>query len=197
MQLPTMTLALAQSSPDIRSPVIELNVLAESPADNTQVFTAQVIEDILLKDVFLYHRRAGKIPFTPVAMEQVGDSNNYSVTLDTDPTDLRSIEYYIQARDEGGNRTVEGFAFDPYTRVLIASETAAKVEVAPTSTASEPATTRATNTTKSKVRWWHIVAGIVVVGAAASLASGDSSDGGTVPPSGTVPLTVNVIEPGQ
>jgi len=194
MQLPTATLALAQSSPDIRSPVIELNVLAESPTDTTQVFTAQVIEDKLLKDVFLYHRRAGKIPFNPVAMEQVGDTNNYSVVLETDPTDLRAIEYYIQARDDAGNRTVEGFAFDPYTRVLIENDAVINAEVAPTNTTTEPATT--TTSAKSGVRWWHIVAGIVVVGAVASLASGDESGDPPANPANTVTVPLTVTIPG-
>jgi len=196
LQLPTATLTLAQSSPDIRSPVIELTVIAESEANNTQVFTAQVIEDNLLKDVFLYFRRSGQQPFTPVAMTQVGTSDNYSATLTTDPTDLRAIEYYIQARDEGGNRTVEGYAFDPYTRVLIANETIINTTAEPSNPSTEPVTTQANQTSQStsKVRWWHIVAGVVVVGAVASLASGDSSDGGSSEDN-TVPLTVNITGP--
>jgi len=138
MQLPTATVAVAQSSPDIRSPVIELEVIAESAADNSQVFTAQVIDDKLLKDVLLYYRRAGQQPFTPLAMLQVPNSDNYSASLVTEPTDLRAIEYYIQARDEGGNRSIEGFAFDPYTRILIANDTVINTTVAPQSTSIEP-----------------------------------------------------------
>jgi len=167
-------MAMAQSSPDstpdIRSPVIELEVIAESTADNAQLFTAKVVEDRLLKDVLLYYRRAGQQPFTPTTMVQAGESNSYSVSLVTDPTDLRAIEYYIQARDEGGNRTVEGFAFDPYTRFLTASKTI--VDIAGTAdtavtpavvTNSEPVASEATG----KIRWWHIVAGVLVVGAVA------------------------------
>jgi len=192
MQLPTATLVLAQSSPDIRSPVVELEIIAEASVDNTQVFTAQVIDDKLLKDVFLYHRRAGRQPFTPIAMLQVPNSDNYSVSLITDPTDLRAIEYYIQARDEGGNRTVEGFAFDPYTRVLIANETVINTTAVPTSTSNAAAT----GNTGSKVRWWHIVAGVVVVGAVASLATSDSGDESpNTDTTATVPLTVNITGP--
>lgn len=195
MQLPTVNMSMAQSSPestpDIRSPVIELDVIAESTADNAQLFTAKVIEDKLLKDVLLYHRRAGQQPFTPTAMVQTGDSNSFSVSLATDPTDLRAIEYYIQARDEGGNRTVEGFAFDPYTRFLTPSKQVADTTVTPVVVAkSEPAVSEATG----KIRWWHIVAGVLVVGAVSSLSSSggsaDNSAGGE-----TVPLTLNITGP--
>lgn len=190
MQLPTATFSLAQSSPDIRSPVVELQVIAEAPANKMQVFTAQVIEDRILKDVLLYHRRAGQIPFTPTTMTQIGISDNYNVSLPTEPTDLRAIEYYIQARDESGNRTVEGFAFDPYTRVLIAQENVINTVVAQPTTITEPTA----KSTGSKIRWWHIVAGVLVVGAAASLASSDS---GEDPPAGdsTVPLTLTITGP--
>ncbi len=190
MQLPTLNVAVAQSSPDIRSPVIELEVIAESTADNVQLFTARVIEDQLLKDVLLYHRRAGQQPFTPIAMVQVGNSDTYSTSLTTDPTDLRAIEYYIQARDEGGNRTVEGFAFDPYTRVLTASEPVINTTTAPIVTSSEPPASKATGS----IRWWHIVAGVLVVGAVASLSGGDSSEGNSSG-DGTVPLTLNITGP--
>jgi len=183
-------LALAQSSPDIRSPVIELNVQAESTASDEQVFTAQVIEDRLLRDVLLYPRRAGQQPFTPVKMAQVGISDNYSASLLTDPTDLRAIEYYIQARDEGGNRTVEGYAFDPYIRVLIQGEPVVNTVVAPTNVSTEPVT----STPRSNIRWWHIAAGVVVAGAIASLAGGDSGEGSPTD-NGTVPLTVNITGP--
>ncbi len=211
MQLPTVNLVMAQSSPDIRSPVIELEVIVESSADNVQLFTARVLEDILLKDVLLYHRRAGQQPFTPVAMVQTGNSDNYSISLETDPTDLRAIEYYIQARDEGGNRTVEGFAFDPYTRALTVKEPIKEtvietpVPVTPavtsapavTNTNVEPAPSQASTGT-GKVRWWHIVAGVLVVGAVASLASG-GSDGGesNTTGEGTVPLTINITGPSE
>lgn len=190
MQLPGMNLAMAQSSPDIRSPVIELEVIVEAQASDSQVFTAQVIEETLLKDVLLYHRRAGQQPFIPVKMSQVENSDNFSVTLRTDPMDLRAIEYYIQARDEGGNRTVEGFAFDPYTRVLIANETVINTTTAPAAPSTETATAKSTG----RLRWWHIVAGVVVVGAVASLAGGDSGENDQNA-DGTVPLTLNITGP--
>lgn len=187
LQLPHTSVALAQSSPDIRSPTIQLQVVAESRAEEKQVFTAQVSEDRVLKDVLLYYRRAGQQPYIPVAMTQVGSTNDYNASIITNPTDLRAIEYYIQARDESGNRSVEGYAFDPYTRILIANDTII-------STPPEPVSTAETNNGLSKIRWWHIVAGVVVVGAAASLVSNGGDENASTG-DGTVPLTVNITGP--
>jgi len=189
LQLPFMSVAFSQSTPDTRSPVIELEAVAESQSDNAQVFTAQVVDDRVLKEVSLYFRRAGQQPFTRTSMDRVGESSYYSTSIATEPGDLRAIEYYVQARDESGNRTVEGFAFDPYTRVLVAGDTViSSVPAAPTNTAVEA------QSFTSKIRWWHVAAGIVVVGAL-SAASGGSSSGSAASEAGTVPLTVNITGP--
>lgn len=178
------TQLLAQSSPDTRSPVIELEAVAESAADNSQVFTAQVVDDRNLKDVLLYYRRDGQQAFIPTPMTPIGDSAFFTASVETDPDDLRAIQYYVQARDEGGNRTVEGYAFDPYTRVLIANDT---VISAPESIATQTTTTSSTN---GKIRWWHVALGVVLVGAVAAAASGGG--GNDSAEEGTVPLTVNI-----
>jgi len=177
---------LAQSTPDTRSPVIELEALAESQADLAQVFTAQVADDRLLQDVILYHRRTGQQPFAKLIMEQIGDSGFFTASIETDPSDLRSIEYYVQARDEGGNRTVEGYAFDPYTRVIVANE-----EVIASTVAAPTSTTAATTTSTGKIRWWHVALGVLAAGAVASAVSGGSSSSSN-DDDGTVPLTVTL-----
>jgi len=174
-------------SPDTRSPLIELEAVAEAQADNSQVFTAQVVDDRQLKDVLFYHRRAGQQAFTPKTMNPLGDSSYYTVSLSTEPEDLRSIEYYVQARDESGNRTVEGFAFDPYTRLLSANN-------AVISTTALPATPKTTSRSRS-LRWWHIAAGILVAGAIASATSGDGGGGSDAGDSSTAPLTINLTGP--
>ena len=179
LSLTHATLTLAQSSPDTRSPVIELEAVAEAEAEQTQVFTAQVADNRIIKDVILYYRREGQQAFTPSPMSAIADSGYYTVSIETDPTDLRAIQYYVQARDEGGNRTVEGYAFDPYTRVLIGNKNV--ISTAPAVVAEAPATS-------SGVRWWQVALGVVVVGAlvgAASSSGGSSGEGG-------VPLSVTL-----
>lgn len=184
------TFALAQSSasngsPDTRSPVIELEAVAESQAESYQVFTAQVVDDRLLKDVILYHRRDGQQAFSPIQMNLIGDSAFFTATIKTDPSDLRAIQYYVQARDEGGNRTVQGYAFDPYTRVLTTNDSVITTQApTPTPTPTE------TVASSGEIKWWHVALGVVVVGALASAASGSDSGGTT--DEGSVPLTVTV-----
>lgn len=179
------THSLAQSSPDTRSPVIELEAVAESQADTSQVFTAQVVDDRLLKDVTLYYRRDGQQAFSTLAMAPIADTAYYSASVVTDPADLRAIQYYVQARDEGGNRTVEGYAFDPYTRELLSNEALANTQtsVAPTETASTGS--------GGGLRWWQIALGVALVGAIGLAAGGGGSSSGSSDEA-TVPLTVNV-----
>ncbi|MFT5043999.1 MAG: hypothetical protein ACI8UP_000966, partial [Porticoccaceae bacterium] len=103
---------------DTVGPVIELEELVEGEAGQTQVFTVLIAEDVLLRDATLYYRRAGQLPFITAPMQALGDTGYFSVSIPTDDTDLRTIEYYVQARDDAGNRSISGFAFDPYQRRL-------------------------------------------------------------------------------
>lgn len=178
--------AMGQSI-DTVGPVIELEELAEGEADQTQVFTVLIAEDTLLRDATLYYRRQGQLPFTPAPMQALGDTGYYSVSVPTDNTDLRTIEYYVQARDTSGNRTVSGYAFDPYQRRLqpsskIPTDAADQTTVQPTPAPSEEASVPPL----LRQRWVQITLGVVAVGILASLASSESSD------TQVVPLTFNL-----
>ena len=162
---------------DTSPPVIELETLDNAVADQSQVFTVQIAEDVELQDATFYFRRAGQQPFTAKAMRAIGASGFYSATLRTDPNDLRAIEYYIQARDTSGNRTVSGFAFDPYVRKLSAASVAqeqATPEQGSQSTAEQPL--QATSTPFYKKRWVQIAFGVVAAGVIASSLNSDGSD---------------------
>lgn len=185
------SMAHAQSlAPDAEPPVIELEEIDSSDVAGDQVFLAQVVDDRELLDVILYHRRAGQQAYTRSPMLAVGASSFYRGVVESDTTDLRDIEYYVQARDLGGNRAVVGFAFDPLVRRfdsrLAASTEQVQVGAADSSVAS------GTLTTRSPVRWWHVAVGVLAVGALAAAAGGGGSDGGD---RGTVPLTINLGEP--
>jgi len=173
---------MAQTSPDIESPIIEIEAVFEAEAGNTQVFTALVADDRLLKDVTLYPRRAGRQAFERAIMTPRGITGYFSVELETDPADLRPIEYYVQARDEGGNRSISGFAFDPYQREIIApnqltdpvvkspTKPIAQTPVEPIVVA-EPAAAK-----KSSNKIWWAIGLAVVVGVVASSSGGSSGD---------------------
>ena len=186
---------------DVEPPVIELETLDEVRAADSQVFTAQVVDDRGLRDVRLYHRRAGKQAFEAATMRAVGDSAFHSVTLATDPADLRAIEYYVQARDGGGNRSVAGFAFEPFVRRLTPAAPAplARAPATPDAAGSaEPAPARdAGPSLGSRVRWWHVALGVVAAGTLAALAGGGGGGGsdGVADTGETVPLTITLGEP--
>ncbi len=181
----------AQTAPDIQAPIIEFEAIAEAVAGDAQVFTAQVADDRNLKDVTLYYRRAGQSPFTPIPMTIIGDSTYYSATVRTQANDLRAFEYYIQARDESGNRTVEGYAFDPYRREIVTFEPRV---IEPVVVSKQTVNTEPTQSAAS-IKWWHIALGVVALGALASAGGGgDSGDSGSRP---TVPLTINIAQPGS
>lgn len=203
---------VAQGIPDIEAPLVELEFVDVSTADTTQVFTVQAFDDIGLGDVSLHHRRAGENVFTKTLMDPVGDTGYFSVAIDTDPSDLRSFEYYAQALDLNGNRTVSGFAFDPFVREI----SKASGQTLATDSASEAAPANDTqyettvseleqNTpsekpaqTNNKRYWLYAVLGVLAVGAAASQlgGSGGSSDGSINTGDETlVPLTVTIGDP--
>jgi hypothetical protein len=168
--------AIHAQSIDTAAPIIELEELTEGTADRTQVFTAQVAEDNTLDGVTLYYRREGQLPFTPAPMESLGTTGYFSVSIPTDFNDLRTIEYYVQAIDSAGNRTVSGFAFDPYQRTLSSAGTPISGDE---KAASEQPQEESIPLLKR--RWVQITLGVLAVGAVASLVSDDGSDSEVVP----------------
>ncbi len=181
----------AQASPDVYAPVIDLDALASSQADNTQVFSARVTDDRELEDVILFHRRAGQAPFQRTVMEPIGSTEYFSASISTDVSDLRTIEYYLQARDASGNRSVEGYAFDPYGRSLSANKLLAQTPVSTTFV-----TDNNTNaSSRGGIKWWHIALGVLAAGAIASSASSSGSDNGTSNTGNTAPITISISGP--
>ena len=105
---------------DLEPPLIEHEVLPEADAASRQSFVAQVVDDRELASVRLYWRHAGETRFEPLPMGRVSSSSTWIAEVATEPDETRSIEYWIEARDRGGNRTVRGFAFSPLVRRVLA-----------------------------------------------------------------------------
>ncbi|MGQ7843429.1 hypothetical protein ACUNV4_03050 [Granulosicoccus sp. 3-233] len=169
-------------SPDTTAPLIEVEELNDVVADRTQVFTVRVEEDNELQEVTLYHRRAGVLPYTAAPMQPVGETGYYSVSIPTDYLDLRTIEYYVKAGDQNGNRTVSGFAFDPYRRTL--KEATFPLPAADSSPlALETPASQADETTPPLLqrRWVQITLGVLAVGVLANLASDSGEETRIVP----------------
>ena len=101
---------------DLEPPLIEHEALPEVEAAERQSFAAQVVDDRELASVRLYWRYAGETRFEAEAMRRVSSSSTWVADVPTPPDETRAIEYWIEARDAGGNRTVRGFAFSPLVR---------------------------------------------------------------------------------
>ncbi len=171
--------AVSQTA-DLVAPVIELEELEEAAADRSQVFTVQIAEDIQLRDATLYYRRTGQSPYTPTPLKPLGNSGFYSASVPTDANDLRAIEYYVQARDDAGNRTVSGFAFDPYLRTLLPS-IKAEVQQRADQNSTSNASQQNNNPSFFQRRWVQISLGVIAAGVIVSLVDDDGEDSQVVP----------------
>lgn len=100
---------------DVLAPVIELSPeqVEQGVAGEAQVFRASITDDNVISTVILYHRFAGDPAFSSTEMLRTGAENDYEATVVTTSGDSRSIQYYIEAADVAGNRSVLGFPFDP------------------------------------------------------------------------------------
>ncbi len=193
-----MSDAMAQSSNstiDGNPPVIELEVIPRGIAGQEQVFTSLVSDDSQVQDVFLYFRFNGQQAYNSILMESIGGSSYYIATVSPEENDTRDIEYYIQARDVAGNRTVEGFAFEPIVRQL---RTAPVNQTDQTTAGSSTTTTSGSETptpsSSGGFKLWHLAVGIALLGLVAGAAGGGSGGGGGGNGQ-TVPLTITVNSP--
>ena len=175
---------------DTEPPIIELEEIPEGVAGQNQVFTALVADNQQLKDVRLYYRFAGTQSFSRVEMEVLSNTDYYTASIETSEGDDRDIEYYIQARDEAGNRVVKGFAFDPLKRGLIPAR-------APQTTATNPPVASEPEAGSGGFKVWQIVLGVLAVGALAAAAGsgGGGGGGGSTGNGETVPLTLTIDVP--
>lgn len=172
---------------DIDPPVIDHEALETGVPGQSQKFSAVVVDDRGLKHVWLFHRAKSGAQYASVAMEQVGETSEFTVAIDTSLGQNR-IEYYIEAVDIGGNRVLKGFPFFPLVRQLGSG-------TAETSAQPEPAA----STTESQTKIMYVLLGVAAVALGVALLGGDDnkpSDGGTGPVDpDTVPLTIIAVPP--
>ena len=180
-----MSAAYAQSSPiDVEPPLIEHDVVGTVEAGIRQSFFASVVDDNELDSVSLYYRFQNDPAYSSVLMQRVSYSSTYVVHIPTDAASDRDIEYYIQARDKAGNRTVRGYAFNPLLRTINLAETT------PVASTPEPATGAVDSSSGKKKTVLYVVLGVLALGLAASAAGGGGTDD---PPSEPCPNGVCTI----
>lgn len=170
-------LAQAQST-DVDPPVIELEAVDEGVRGDTQVFSATVTDNNQVSSMTLHYRLGNDGAYTSVPMTAIQGTDIYTASVDTSESNASLIQYYMEAKDAGGNRTVQGFAFDPFERVLL-DETSA---VGGTTLAGAPAPVVVPRmSTQRKIAYGllGLLAVGVLVGSSGG-SSGGSSDPGTV-----------------
>ena len=127
---------------DTEPPVIEMDQVEQGIAGQMQVFAVNVTDDQSLLAVLLFHRLSGEEKFNSVDMAALEGTDEFSVSIPSSADDVRDIEYFIQAEDTAGNRSIKGFTFDPLIRVMSAPTALAAVVDPETDTtnSSQPTT---------------------------------------------------------
>lgn len=163
---------------DVEPPLIEHDVIAEAEADIRQSFIATVVDDGELDSVLFYYRYAGETSFSRYAMMPISYSSTYIAQIPTDPDSYTAIEYYIQARDASGNRTVRGYTFSPLVRNIIPAASPVADAEGSAATIQGAADTKTAATIPKAL---YILGGVLLLGLIASAAgsSGGGSDSGT------------------
>ncbi len=170
---------------DVEPPLIEHQTISEVEADSRQSFFATVVDDDELDSVTLFYRFDNDPTYSTALMNRVSFSSTYIAHIPTNPASDRNIEYYIQARDKAGNRTVRGYAFNPLLRVIKVAEPSLTAPV------STPETTAAATTqTSGTKRVIYVVLGVLAAGLVASLAGAGKTDEGCSGGQCTVTVTV-------
>ncbi|WP_430881114.1 hypothetical protein [Granulosicoccus sp. 3-233] len=168
------SVANTDASVDLEPPLIEHDVVAEAEADIRQTFVATVVDDQDLDSVIFYYRYAGETSFSRYVMMQVSYSSTYIAQIPTDPNGTRAIEYYIQARDTSGNRTVRGYTFSPLVRNIVLPPAEEPVIQAQADASADAAAREGAGIS----RVVYIVGGVLILGLIASAASSSGGSGG-------------------
>ena len=179
--LSVVTLNVQAQSADVQPPIIEHEEVGSGLAGEMQTFTATITDDQQLVSAVLFHRLAGDDNYFSTEMMPVTGTTVYTASVAITTDDPRDIEYYIQAEDFGGNKALQGFAFDPLIREITADALVVGT-LAPT-----PAPTTSRN---RKLLWGAL--GIVVVALLATQLGSDSDDGDDPPDTTEVPIDIEV-----
>lgn len=171
---------------DSEPPVIGLDGAVESIREDLQKFTVTVTDNDDVDTVVFHYRLKSSTDneasndYLSSGMLQVGQSDEYTFTVPASDiaSSVDSIEYYIEAQDVSGNRTLQGFFFDPLVRALVEKPVVASTEKPSGSLLDSLSTTE-------KVLYGAL--GVVVVGA---LISASSNGGGDEPAKENVPVVI-------
>ena len=176
---------LALPSGDLIAPSIEHTPIEKDIYTGQQIdIKATVTDNVGVKDVILFYRDANATEFKRLKMNRDLDSFIYTAQLIA--TDSPSLEYYIQATDQGGNTVLFGYSFSPLTIAV----TPAAMDNSDTQAVVDASTVGLDGENKKSgiSKWVWIGLGVVAAGAALS---GGGGGGGSTPPPSTGSLTIS------
>ena len=108
---------------DLNAPEIRHTVVPEGVAGQIQTFDAVVFDDTQITRAVMSYRFEGQEKFTPVEMV-FREKDDYRAVVPTEAGREATMEYYLEATDAGGNRSIEGFPNYFKRRLTVPVETA-------------------------------------------------------------------------
>ncbi len=179
---------------DTEPPEVGLDGVGEARKGDSQVFTVSATDDSEISDLTVFFRQGTTGEFESAQMMRIGNTDLFTYTLRAESiapsTDV--IQYYFDARDAAGNRTLQGFSFDPLERTLIDGGSIQAESSPPSSSQSDKSTSvLGSLSTTQKVVYGAVA--LVVVGALIAVASssgGVSGGAGNNPGDEFTPVTI-------
>jgi len=161
---------------DTEPPKVGFDSVDEARKGDAQVFTVSATDNQSVATLVFLYRFGVEDTYERGEMSRIGETDLYSITIPSQdiPSAVDVIEYYIEAKDEAGNRTLQGVSFDPLKRSLV-DRPASLANNKPAAQESTSLLGSLSTTQKIAVG----VVGVLVVGALVSAAdSGSDGDSG-------------------
>lgn len=175
---------------DLDPPQVDHIPFSSGIAGEAQSFSVKAVDTQGIASATLFYRIQGDTDYRQVTLTQASGTENYTVLVQT-TTLQQAIEYYFLVIDQGGNKVLNGFPYEPFTRTLVAPV------AEPVTTAIKPAEVpiiepAESNRFGSRNTILFSAIGVLLVGALlSSSGSGESSENGGE----QVPVVVNVPLP--
>ena len=180
---------------DTEPPDVGFDTVDEASKGDSQVFTVVATDNESIESIVIFYRMGPDADYQSANMTRIGETDLYTLLIPADaiPDATEVIQYYIEAKDKAGNRTLQGFSFEPAERVLIESSSSIAGN-APAPTQEESRSVLGSLSTTQKVVYTAL--GVIVVGALIAAASGGSG-GSSGEDTTQLTLTVPALDVGQ
>lgn len=171
---------------DTEPPEVGIDPIEESDRTDNQIFTVTATDNQGIDSLTFFYRLDADSEYASGNMSRIGESDRFTFTVPAQSitSSANSIQYYIEARDNAGNRTLQGFSFDPVERLLVDRPASLASEQAADDTEDTSLLGSLSTTQKVAIG----VVGLVVVGALVSSAGGGSESESSSSP--MVPVTI-------